>query len=115
MKSILLKYFLTLIFLLSFSGLSVAQDSSNTSTPLYYKLDSRTDSITSYGQRSQPVHPDSVMVLTDKAFPISGYILIPLIIGLVLTSVFRSIQKKKEIEFKKWNLENREKLRNRKR
>ncbi len=81
---------------------------------MYYDLDSSTDSISAIGERPAKVNPDSVKVFIDNSFPISGYIIIAVIVGAVFAVAFSSLGKKKEIEFKKWNLENREKLKNNK-
>lgn len=90
----------------------IAQDSSSLKEPIYYKLDSLTDSIYAVGEKPVYVNQDSVKVFVEKSFSISSYILVALIFGTVLTVIFTSLGKKKEIDFKKWNLENREKLRN---
>lgn len=81
---------------------------------MYYKLDSTSDSISAIGERPASIDPDSVKVFENKSFSISAPIIIALIIGAVLSVAFSSMNKKKEIEFKKWNLENREKLKNNK-
>ena len=81
---------------------------------MYYKLDSTTDSISAIGERPASVHPDSVKAFVNNSYSVSAPIIIALIIGAVLSVAFSSLGKKKEIEFKKWNLENREKLKNNK-
>ncbi len=80
---------------------------------MYYNLDSSTDSITAIGE-IPAVHPDSVNVFVNNSYSVSAPIIIALIIGAALSLAFSSFGKKKEIEFKKWNLENREKLKNNK-
>lgn len=107
----LLKPFLLVIFLFIDLQSSVAQDSSSSKVPMYYKLDSSSDSILAIGERSATVKPDSVTIYTDNSFPISGYIIIAIIFGAISTVAIASNRKKKEIEFKKWNLKNRENLR----
>ncbi|MFV1883609.1 MAG: hypothetical protein ACMZ7B_03895 [Balneola sp.] len=109
-----LKSFFLVVFLFSFYQSSFAQDSTSTKTPMYYKVDSTTVYSSTHGERPLPVHPDSAQVFVNKSFPFSAPIIIALIIGAVLSVAFSSLNKKKEIEFKKWNLENREKLKNNK-
>jgi hypothetical protein len=107
-----LKSLFLVVFIFSLFKASVAQDSSSVKTPMYYNLDSSTDSISAIGERPATVNPNSVKVFVDKSFPIAGYIIIAIIVGAVFAVAFSSLGKKKEIEFKKWNLENREKLKN---
>jgi len=105
-----LKSLFLVVFLFSLFQVSVAQDSSSTKTPMYYNIDSSTDSISAIGERPAAVNPDSAKVFVDRSFPTAGYIIIALIVGAIFAVAFSSSGKKKEIEFKKWNLENREKL-----
>jgi len=107
-----LKALFLIIILSVFPKLVLSQDSASTKLPMYYKLDSTTDSITEIGERPRSVPPDSVKVFVDKSFPISGYIIIPLIVGLILSAFFMSIGRRKEINFKRWNIKNRENLKN---
>ncbi len=113
-KPLHLKSFFLFVFAFSFFQTSIAQDSTTTKLPMYYKLDSTTDSISSIGERPPSVHPDSVKLFVNKSYSVSGYIIIAVIIGAVIFVAFSSLSKKKEIEFKKWNLDKREKLKNNK-
>ena len=101
-------------FTFSLYQTSIAQDSLTTKAPMYYKLDSTSDSILAIGERSVPIDPDSVKVFENNSYSISAYIIIAVIVGAVFSVAFLSLNKKNEIEFKKWNLENREKLRDNK-
>ncbi|MEP1151194.1 MAG: hypothetical protein ABJH08_05645, partial [Balneola sp.] len=58
-KSPHLKSFFLVAFLFSLFQASFAQDSSSTKTPMYYNLDSSTDSISAIGERPATVNPDS--------------------------------------------------------
>jgi len=109
-----LKSLFLVVIISSLFQTSIAQDSSATKTPMYYKLDSTTDSITAIGESAASVHPDSVKAFVNNSYSVSAPIIIALIVGAVLSAAFLSLGKKKEIEFKKWNLENREKLKNNK-
>lgn len=100
------------VFLFSFTQFSFAQDSLSTKTPMYYKLDSTTDSISAFGERPNLVNPNNFKVSINKSYLI--YIIIALIIGSVFSTVVLSLAKKKEMEFKKWNLKNRKKISNNK-
>jgi hypothetical protein len=109
-----LKSLFLVVFVISLFQTSIAQDSLSTKMPMYYKLDSTTDSISAIGERPASVHPDSIKIFVDNSFPIYGYIYIALIVGAVFSVAFSSLGKKKEIDFKRWNLENREKFKNNK-
>ena len=104
-----LKFLFAVVFLFGFFHISIAQDSLDTKNPMYYKLDSKTNSYTPIGERPASVHPDSTKVFIDKSFPVSGYIFIALIVKAIFIAAFASLEKKKQIQFKKWILENREK------
>ena len=110
-KPLLLKSLFLVVFLFSFYHSSFAQNSTSTKTPMYYKVDSKTGTITPIGERSDSTQPDSTKVNSNTSFSFSAPIIIALIIGTVLSVAFSSLEKKKEIEFRKWNLKNREKLR----
>ncbi len=114
LKPPLLKLLFLVVIVSSLFQTSIAQDTSATKTPMYYKLDSTIDSISAIGERPASVHPDSVKAFVNNSYSVSAPIIIALIIGAVLSVAFSSLGKKKEIEFKKWNLENREKLKNNK-
>jgi hypothetical protein len=111
-KPLLFKSLFQVVSALLFFQTSIAQDSSATKLPMYNKLDSTTDSISAIGERPVSIHPDSVKVFVNNSYSVSVYIIIAVIVGAVFSVVFSSLSKKKEIEFKKWNLENREKLKN---
>lgn len=78
---------------------------------MYYKLNSITDSISSIGERPTSAQADSSIMIDNRTNSSSMYIIIALIIGAIVSTYISSSGRKKQREFKKWNLENRDKLR----
>ncbi len=112
-----MKYFIFIFFgfySVLFSNQSLAQENS---TPVEkpgevkrFKVDATTDSVTQIGDADFNSSTNSLPSSNDS-FPVSGFWYIAFIVGAILTTLILSLGKRKKVEFQKWNLELREKIR----
>lgn len=112
-----MKFFIFIFFGFSFvlfSNQSLAQENSSPiEKPIVVKtfnLDATTDSVTQIGDMDFNSSTNSLRSSNDS-FPVSGYWYIAFIVGAILTTLIFSLEKRKQVEFQKWNLEHREKMR----
>lgn len=75
-----------------------------------FKLDANTDTVSQNDGADFNSSVNSYRTNNDS-FPVSAYWYIAFIVGAILTTLIFSLEKRKQVEFQKWNLEHREKMR----